>query len=64
VPPLGVPSGAPRFIGFAFAILMGLKLARGILADKLRGGNAWQNSMCAFGQKKIRRKSGGFPARS
>jgi hypothetical protein len=43
---------------------MGLKLATGILADKLRGGNASQNSMCTFEQKKIRRKSGGFPAGS
>jgi hypothetical protein len=64
VPPLGVLSGAARFISFAFAILMGLKLATGILADKLRGGNASQNSMCTFEQKKIRRKSGGFPAGS
>src|SRR6202050_1813435 len=60
VPPLGVPSGAPRFIGFAFAILMGLKLARGILADKLRGGNASQNSMCAFAQKKSAARAADF----
>jgi hypothetical protein len=64
MPLFGFPDGALRFISFAFAILPGLKLARGILADKLRGGNRLAKLNVHLWAKKIRRRSGGYPAGS